>query len=140
MFDIKRERRGSGGMVGRDNSAMTKFCDPRSLPGLPVAPLASSSLDWRRKGGMGPCRIDLQRGASMELRILLPLILLATGASVIWGLVRALRTGRIPVFIHFGAESYSRRSEKTSFWIVVSWYVTLAIAVIYLAAEMMLKR
>jgi len=76
----------------------------------------------------------------MDLRILLPSLLFITGASVVWGVVKALRTGRIPVFIHFGAESYSRRSERASFWIVVSWYVMLAIAVIYLATEMILKR
>ena len=76
----------------------------------------------------------------MEPRFLLPSILLAAVASVVWRLVKALRTGRIPVFIHFGAESYSRRSERASYWIVMSWYVTLALAVIYLAGEMMLKR
>ncbi len=75
----------------------------------------------------------------MQLRILLPLFLLMTGAFVVWGVVKALRTGRIPVFIHFGAEIYSRRSERVSFWIVVSWYATLAIAVLFLAAEIVLK-
>jgi hypothetical protein len=76
----------------------------------------------------------------MEARVVLPSILLATGASVVWGLIKALRTGRIPVFIHFGAESYSRRSAKASYWIVMSWYATLAVAMIYVAAETMLKR
>ena len=76
----------------------------------------------------------------MEPGFLLPSILLAAVASVVWGLVKALKKGRIPVFIHFGAESYSRRSERASYWIVMSWYITLALAVIYLAGEMMLKR
>jgi len=76
----------------------------------------------------------------MDVRFLLPSILLATGSGVVWGLIKALRTGRIPVFIHFGAEVYSRRSAKASFWIVVSWYLTLAVAMIYLAAEIVLKR
>lgn len=76
----------------------------------------------------------------MELRFFLPSILLAIGGAVVWGLVKALRTGRIPVFIHFGAESFSRRSDRASFWIVVSWYVTLAGATIYLAADMVMKR
>ena len=92
-----------------------------------------------QSGGRGSAFIVAWR-AHMELQFLLPPILLATGAVVVWGLVKALRTGRIPVFIHFGAERYSRRSERASFWIVVSWYATLAGAVIYLAAEMMLKR